>query len=138
MTEAWGTIVAVDEHAATIRIDEVGCGRCREPGGCGGNPTGKLWCATPRTFRVANPERRVIGERVRIGVAEGALGRSALLAYGFPLLALFAGALAGSALGGEAGSIGGALAGLIVGWLGLCRAQRRGQHDPRFRPSIRP
>ena len=83
-------------------------------------------------------ENAVIGERVRIGVAEGALGRSALLAYGFPLLALFAGALAGSALGGEAGSIGGALAGLIVGWLGLRRAQRRRQHDPRFRPSIRP
>ena len=74
MIDAWGTVVAVDEQHATIRMDETGCGRCGEPGGCGGNHAGRLFCSTPRTFRVANPDGRAVGERVRIGIAAGALG----------------------------------------------------------------
>ena len=133
MTDAWGTVVAVDDGQATIRIDEGGCGRCREAGGCGG----KLLCASPRTFRVPNPDRCAVGQRVRVGVVEGSLRRSALHAYAFPLLALLLGALLGSALAGEAGAIGGSIAGLLVGWLGLRRAQSRSACDPRFRLSIR-
>ncbi|MEF8699340.1 MAG: SoxR reducing system RseC family protein [Candidatus Accumulibacter sp. UW26] len=136
MTEAWGTVVAVYEQEATIRIDEGGCGRCHEAGGCGG--AGHLFCATARTFRVPNPDRCAVGQRVRITVAQGSIGRSALHAYAFPLLALFAGVLLGSTLAGETGAISGAIGGLFIGWLGLRRAQRRSLHDPRLRPSIRP
>jgi sigma-E factor negative regulatory protein RseC len=136
--DAWGTVIAVDERQATVRMDENGCGRCRESGGCGGNHPGRLFCSTPRTFRIPNAERHSLGERVRISVVDGSVGRSALYAYGFPLLALFAGALSGSALGDEAGAIGGSIAGLFVGWLGLRRAQRRGRRDLRIQPWIRP
>ncbi len=138
MTDAWGTVTAVDGEYATIRKDEGGCGRCAEPGGCAGNNLGKLLCNTPRTIRVLNPEHCAVGARVRIAVGDGALGRSALHAYAFPLLALFAGTLSGSACGGEAGAIGGAIVGLLVGWLGLRRAQRRSLNDARMQPSIRP
>ncbi len=135
-TGAWGTVASVDGEHALIRMDESGCGRCREVGGCGGNNLAKLLCSTPRTFRVPNPERRPVGARVRVRVGEGSVRRSALAAYAVPWLALLLGALAGSAAAGEAGAIGGALAGLLVGWLGLRRAQRRDAADPRFQPSI--
>lgn len=138
MTDAWGTVTAVDGVQATIRIDDHGCGRCGEAGGCGGHHLGKLLGATARTFQVPNPEGCGVGTRVRVGVAEGSLGRSALFAYAFPLLALIAGALLGSAIAGEAAAIGGAIAGLLVGWLGLRRAQRRSLTDQRLLPSIRP
>lgn len=137
MTDAWGTITAVDGEQATIRMDDVGCGRCREPGGCGGAHLGHLLCPTPRTFQVANPTRRGVGERVRVGVGDGSLGRSALHAYGVPLLALLGGALFGSVLAGEAGAMAGALVGLLIGWLGLRHAQSRCAHERRFQPSIR-
>jgi sigma-E factor negative regulatory protein RseC len=125
MTEAWGTITAVDGEQATIRMDESGCGRCGEPGGCGGNIHGKLFCSTPRTFRVPNPDRCAVGQRVRLASSRGLASAQRLHAYALPLLALLAGALTGSACAGEAGAIGGAIAGLFVGWLGLRRAQRQ-------------
>lgn len=137
MTSAWGTVAAVDGEYALIRMDESGCGRCREAGGCGGNNIARLLCSKPRTFRVLNPEQRVVGERVCVRLVDGSLGRSALYAYAFPWLALLVGALLGSSLAGEAGAIGGAMAGLLVAWLGLRRAQRRDAADPRFQPSIR-
>jgi len=137
-TDAWGTIIAVDERQATIRMDENGCGRCGEPGGCGGNAASRLFCRTPRTFRIPSSERRSVGERVRISVVNGSVGRSALYAYAFPLLALLAGAVSGSALGDEAGAIAGSIAGLFVGWLGLRHAQRRSRRDLRLQPLIRP
>lgn len=138
LTDTWATVTAVDGEQATIRIDDNGCGRCGEPGGCAGKHLGKLLCATPRSFRVRNPERCGVGARVRVGVADGALGRSALHAYAFPLLALIAGALLGSAIAGEAAAIGGAITGLLIGWLGLRRAQQRSLNDERCLPSIRP
>lgn len=137
MTDAWGTVTAVDGQYAYLRMDESGCGRCRQPGGCGGNHLGPLWCGSPRTFRVLNPDHCDVGARVQVTVAEGSLSRSVLYAYTSPLLALFAGALSGSACGSEAGAIGGAMGGLLVGWLGLRRAQRQSQHDPRLQISIR-
>ena len=56
MTDAWGTVTAVDDQHASIHMDEIGCGRCGEPGGCGGKHLGKLLCGTPRTVRVRNPD----------------------------------------------------------------------------------
>ena len=136
-TSAWGTVAAVDGEHALIRMDESGCGRCRETGGCGGNNLARLLCSKPRTFRVPNPDKRAVGERVCVRLVEGSLGRSALYAYAFPWLALLLGALLGSSLADEGGAIGGAAAGLLVGWLSLRRAQRRDAADPRFQPSIR-
>ena len=130
-TDSSATVIAVDGMQATIRIDEGGCGRCREPGGCGGHHLGQLLCPTSRTYRVANPEHCTIGQRVRVGVRAGSLGRSAFHVYVVPLLALLAGALGGSLLAGEPGAIIGALAGLLIGWLCLYRAQRRYWRDGR-------
>ena len=137
MIDASGTITALDGDYAIIRMDEAGCGRCHEPGGCGGNPLGKVFCSVPRTFRVLNPGNSAIGSRVTVVIAEGSVRRSAILAYGLPLLALFFGAISGSTLAGEAGAIIGSLCGLFCAWLSLRYAQRRGVLDPRSQPYIR-
>ena len=138
MNAAWGTVVALAGEEATVRMDDTGCGRCRQPGGCGGHQGGSFLCHAPRTFSVPNPDHRQPGDRVQIVLAGGSLGRSALHAYVQPLLALLAGALGGSAIAGEAGAIGGALAGLLLGWLLLRRAQWRWRNDRGLQPSIRP
>lgn len=137
MIDAAGTITARDGDFATVLLDEAGCGRCLEPGGCGGNNIGKMFCRTPRTFRVRNPGNLAVGDRVNVALAAGAVQRGALLAYGLPLLALFIGALGGSALAGETGAILGAVGGLLCAWLALRFAQGRGAPDQRFEPYIR-
>ncbi|MBK1678873.1 SoxR reducing system RseC family protein [Rhodocyclus tenuis] len=141
MHEASGTIVALDGDFAIVRLDASGgCGRCHEPGGCGGGANiGRMLCSSEsRDFRALNPECVPVGASIRLAIADGAVRRSAVLAYGIPLVALFAGALAGGALAGEAGSIGGALAGIVAGWFVLRRDRKVSAADPAMQPVIRP
>ena len=137
MIDAHGTITALDGDYALVRMDETGCGRCHEHGGCGGNNISKIFCSAPRTFRVLNPRNSVVGERVTIAIAEGAIRRTAALVYGLPLLALFVGALGGSALAGETGAIIGSITGLLFSWLLLRHAQQSTSADYRSQPYIR-
>ena len=137
MIDAQGTITAVNGDTAEVLMDETGCGRCHEEGGCGGNNLGKMLCASPRRFEVLNPGNSAVGDRVTVVVAEGAVRRSALLVYVVPLLALLVGALGGSALAGEIGAIVGAVGGLLGAWLILRYAQAHGAPDRHSRPYIR-
>jgi len=135
--DASGTITALDHPYAQVRMDETGCGRCHEAGGCGGNTMSKLFCSTPRTFRVLNHGPLGVGDRVTIVIAEGAVRRSATLAYGCPLLALFVGAIAGSLLAGEMGAMAGSLCGVLAAWAALHGAHQRRAADPRCEPYIK-
>lgn len=137
MTDAKGTISAVDGDTAVVVMDETGCGRCHEEGGCGGHNLGKMLCSSPRSFRVSNPGGAAVGDRVTIVVAAGAVRRSALLVYVVPLLTLLLGALGGSALAGEIGAIVGAVGGLLGAWLVLRCTQARCVSGRDFRPYIR-
>lgn len=137
MIDAHGTITALNGEYALVRMDETGCGRCREHGGCGGSNINRIFCSEPRTFHVLNPRKSAIGERVTIAIAEGAIRRSAALVYGLPLLALFVGALGGLTLAGETGAIIGSAIGLLFSWLLLHRAQQSTTPDHRFQPYIR-
>ena len=137
MIDAKGTITAVNGDTADVLMDETGCGRCHEEGGCGGHNLGKMLCSSPRSFRVPNPGNSAVGDRVTIVVAAGAVRRSALLVYVVPLLALLVGALGGSALAGEIGAIAGAVGGLLGAWLILRYVQARGTPDRNSQPYIR-
>jgi sigma-E factor negative regulatory protein RseC len=111
MAEMSGTVVSLDGGRALVRIAREGCGRCHEPGGCGGkNPA--------RTFWVVNARGAQPGEEVKVVIPDRALLRGALAGYGFPLMTLFLGAGLGSALAGETGSMIGAACGLAVAWGG--------------------
>ncbi len=104
-----GVVRAVHGRQAEVAVDEGGCGRCHEAGGCGGQNLGRMFAGAPRTYRVDNSLGVAVGERVTIAIAAGSVRRAANLAYGVPLLAAIAGALVGNALLGDPGSIGGAL-----------------------------
>lgn len=138
MNETQGTVIALDGDFAVVRVEESnGCGRCHEQGGCGGHNTGRMFCATPRNFRVLNQTDARVGDSVAIVVEAGVVRGSAALAYGLPLLLLLAGAMAGGALWGEPGAMIGAGAGLFAAWLGITRLQRRRALISRFQPHIR-
>lgn len=117
MTEAQGTVVAIDGPYALIRRDETGCGRCHEEGGCGGNSLGKMFCNTPQTYRVLNPGNSCVGDRVVVVVAKETIRKGVVFVYLMPLSALFAGAFGGLVAFGEFGAILGSLAGLCCAWL---------------------
>ncbi|MEI7429106.1 MAG: SoxR reducing system RseC family protein [Betaproteobacteria bacterium] len=137
MIDAMGTITALDGEYALVRMDETGCGRCHEEGGCGGNNLGKMLCSSPRIFRVMNSGKSSVGDRVTISIAEGAVRRTAILAYGLPLLSLFVGAFVGLVVVGEVGAIVGSVIGLLGSWIALRYFQRSNPPDPRFEPYIK-
>ncbi len=137
MIDAQGTITALDGDYAIVRMEEAGCGRCHEEGGCGGNNLSQLFCSAPRTFRVLNPGNSIMGDRVTIIIVAGAVRRSATLAYGLPLLALFSGALGGSILAEETGAIFGAISGVLLTWGVLYYVQRHSTPDENSQPYIK-
>ena len=116
MTETRGTITALDGEYALVRIADTGCGRCHEPGGCGGVNIGKMLCSEPQVFRVLNPLRGDVGQAVNIVIPEGAVRKGAFLAYGLPLLMLLIGAFLGAGFAGDPGAILGGLGGLVVAY----------------------
>ncbi len=115
MIEAKGTVTALDGAYAIVHVDAGGCGRCHEDGGCGGHNLGAMLCRSPREYRVLNPGQSGLGERVTIVVSEGVVKSTALMAYGFPLLLLFAGAALGTWLYGDEVGIAGGVLGLLAG-----------------------
>jgi sigma-E factor negative regulatory protein RseC len=113
MIEVKGTITALDGDHASVRITGEGCGRCHEPGGCGGSNLTQAFCLSPKIYRVLNPGGAKPGEEVVVVIRDRMLFRSAIAGYGLPLFGLFAGAALGLA-SGETSSIIGAGCGLLV------------------------
>lgn len=137
MADAKGIIASVDGDYALVRMEGTGCGRCHEPGGCGGVNIGKMFCSTPPVFRVASPENSLVGQHVSVAIPDGAVRKSALIAYGVPLLLLLAGAFLGSGLSGDGGAIVGAVCGLAASLPILRFAQSKNAARPQFQPYIR-
>lgn len=137
MIDAKGTVTSLEGDYAIVETEETGCGRCHEEGGCGGHNLGRMLCSTPRTFRILNPGNASVGDRVTVSIDEGAIRHTAILAYGLPLLSLFAGAFAGLSVAGEAGAISGSIIGLIAAWVALRRFQLRKTANQHSQPYIK-
>jgi sigma-E factor negative regulatory protein RseC len=142
VTETPAVVIRAEGEFALVESEPgTSCGRCDSVKGCSSASLGKLFCSTPRRFRVINGLGARPGERVMLGVEDGAVMRSATAVYGLPLLLLLAGAAIGAALGDAPGTrdlyaLAGAAAGLLAGlaagrginlWTGA---------DPRFLPRI--
>ena len=120
MINTAATIIELDGNHAIVQVkSDAGCGRCHEEGGCGGNNIGRMFCSTPRRFRILNPDKLSIGTQVDITIADGVVRRSATLAYGLPLAAFLCGAFGGGYLARDVGAIIGSIVCLILAWLGL-------------------
>ena len=136
MTEISAVVRSLDEGFAIVEVKQGGCGRCHEKGGCGGQHLTQAFCSAPKTYRVANPVEAQVGDSVMVGIPAGALRYSANLAYGLPILGIFAGALLGMQVQGDVGAMLGGLLGLLLAWL-IIRAKAHAEAgNPEFQPQI--
>ncbi|MFZ2267008.1 MAG: SoxR reducing system RseC family protein [Azonexus sp.] len=129
MTEEASTIRAIvrglDGRDALVEVEQGGCGRCHEEGGCGGQHLTQMFCSGAKSYRVENTVNASLGDHVTVAIAAGSVRRSANLAYGLPLLAIIAGAVLGMPLAGDVGAILGAGGGLLLSFLYI-RLRTRG------------
>lgn len=131
-----GVVRAVDGDQAEVEVEQGGCGRCHEAGGCGGQSLTRMFASGPRTYHVDNSFGAGIGDRVTVAIAAGSVRRAANLAYGVPLLAGIAGALLGTAIYGDLGGILGAVAAFSLAVLHVRRRARADSGNPAERPHI--
>lgn len=140
MTEEASTIRAVvrglDGQEALVEVEQGGCGRCHEEGGCGGQHLTQMFCSNAKTYRVENTVGAVIGEHVTVAISAGSVRRTANLAYGLPLLGLLFGAFLGMAFSGDAGAMLGAIAGLLLSFIFIRFHVRRDSETLAGRPYI--
>lgn len=121
MTRMQGTVSRVEDGLAEVEVIRgSGCGRCHEPGGCGGGTlaTGQ---ACPRQYWLANTINARPGDKVWLTVEEGSVLNAALWVYGLPGGLMLAGAVAAKWLlhGSDLAAFSGALTGLVLGFAGL-------------------
>ncbi len=121
MVETPARVVRLQGDAAWVRVETPeSCGACSGKG-CGASLYARILHPREPEYRVANPISAQPGERVVIGIEDGAVLRAVACAYLIPLALLTLGAIVGSAFG-EGTAVAGGLLGLV---LGLLRMRRR-------------
>jgi len=135
-TTVCGVVRNVEGDQADVEVEQGGCGRCNEPGGCGGQSLTRMFASGPRKFRVDNQFGASVGDRVTIAIAAGNVRRSANLAYGIPLLAMIAGAVIGTAVRGDLGGMLGAACALFPALLYVRRRSTVRSGSAEERPHI--
>ena len=121
----------LDSDNALVEVEQGGCGRCHEQGGCGGRSLTQMFCSEPKRYRVANDIDAAVGDHVTVAIAGGSVRRSANLAYILPLTATIAGALLGMELGDDQGAMLGAVAGLLASFIYIARRTATGISESR-------
>lgn len=127
MSRVQGTVSRLEGDMAIVEvIRSSGCGRCHEPGGCGGE-TLATGAACPRSYSLPNQISAKPGDKVWLAVAEGSVLKAALWAYGLPGGLMLLGALLATMFfTSDLSAFGGALVGLAAGYL-LLRLTGAGQ-----------
>lgn len=135
------------EGLMLVRLEfdvQSGCGRCNEPGGCGGVSLAQPLCSKPKSVVVADPIGLAVGDLVRVAIPDHQLTQGITRTYVVPLALLFAGSILGATLlpgilpltwqvTQDVGAMLGAGVGLIAAWGQLRFAQQRA---PMARPHI--
>lgn len=141
--EAQAIVRHVDGSDAVIELAgrSGGCGRCHEPGGCGGGSViGQVFGPRCTIFRVPNTIDAKPGDRVVVRLVDGDMLRAALMVYLLPVALLVAGAFLGLALAENAGDgatfLGGAL-GFLLALVAVVRFQARERGRGRLQPVLR-
>ena len=121
-----------------------GCGRCNEPGGCGGVSLAQPLCSKPKSIVVSDPIGLAVGDHVRVTIPDASLTNGITRTYVIPLALFFAGSLLGAAVlpdllplrwqvSSDVGAMVGAGIGLIAAWAQLRHAQ---QQTPMAMPRV--
>lgn len=138
MIEATGRVVASANGSAVVEVPRrSSCASCASSGGCGVSTLAKLFGAGITRVRIDDRLGLRTGDRVIVGIGNGALVRASLLAYLLPILAMAAGAiLAAQADAGDMGSALGAVAGLAIGLLATLKLTRSHRLQAAFQPVL--
>jgi sigma-E factor negative regulatory protein RseC len=140
MTAEQTTVRAIvrelDADGALVEVEQGGCGRCHEKGGCGGQSLTQMFCSEPKRYRVVNDIGAGIGDRVVVAISAGSVRKSANLGYVLPLTATIAGALLGMQLGEDQGAMLGAALGLLLSFIYVGRRTTTGNGFSATRPHI--
>lgn len=125
MSQCIARVVSVDSDHVWVETDPhaAGCGNCDQPGGCHSGFFAQA--RTQRRYRVANRVDARLGDEVQLVTLDGAVFKSALLAYGLPTGLLVLGAALGQSLHGDLWAISGGLLGLAFGVVLLRQAEHR-------------
>ena len=107
----------LENDVALVEIEQGGCGRCHEKGGCGGQSLTQMMCSGPKQYRVANDIGAAVGDRVTVAIAAASVRQGANLGYVLPLTASIAGAAVGMQLGDDPGAMLGGAAGLVAAFV---------------------
>ncbi|MCB1959588.1 MAG: SoxR reducing system RseC family protein [Rhodocyclaceae bacterium] len=139
MIEARAVVVRSDATSVWVKLSDpvAGCGRCNEPGGCGGARIAHAFGRPSDIFRIDNTRGFVPGDAVVVSLRDGAALGAALTSYGIPTAGALLGVIVATWLGGETSAWLGLVAGLLMSY-GVMRrvAQRRGWRQ-QFSLSIR-
>lgn len=115
-----GVVLRLEEDYAWVDVSIAqGCGRCQEPGGCGGVNIAQPFGSANRSVRVRNDIGARPGESVGVLIDDGLPLRGAMFVYGFPVFGLMAGAALGTGLASagrssDLSALVGAVAGCVI------------------------
>lgn len=126
--ETKATVVALEADWAILQPASQGCGRCHEPGGCGGQSLTQM-LSPNKNYRVHNAIHAKVGDRVLVQGHPSLVQQAAWQAYVQPLIALLLGAGVGQWVGQDQGAMLGGLGGLLLGWLQLASRRRVANND---------
>jgi sigma-E factor negative regulatory protein RseC len=140
MIEEQAVVVELRGDRALLEIERnQPCGICGATRGCGLSIWGRFFSRRNSRFSTTNQLDAKVGDRVVVGVEEGALFSSAMISYVLPMAFLLGGALLGASFAASARSSDlyatlGACAGLLGG-LALVRYYSAGkQLSGRYSP----
>lgn len=131
-----GVVQRLDAGYAWVDVSVAqGCGRCNEPGGCGGVNLARPMAPISRSVRVINDIEAHPGESVGVVIDDRVPLQAALYAYGWPVLGVIAGATCGAvaAPGGNAdlmAALGALVGGLVAAAWGRQRSRGLQQDLP--------
>lgn len=120
MIEEQGRVVAVEGKEVWVEtIQQSACGSCSAKSTCGQGLAAKYLSGKPNHIRLISELPVRLGDRVVLGIPENTLVKSALLAYGLPLIffILFAGLVDSLFAVSEPWVIFSGLAGLFLGFV---------------------
>ncbi|CAK0771869.1 sigma-E factor negative regulatory protein RseC [uncultured Gammaproteobacteria bacterium] len=136
--EGHARVVAIEHGVAWLEPEpDPGCGGCASAVMCGSKSGGQGQRLAARRFALNDAPPLRLGERVVVGIPQGALLRAATIAYGLPLLTMLAGGVTVQAMGGGdvAAMVGtgcGLAVGLVAARFGAGRMSAKGELSPRF------
>lgn len=140
MIEEQAVVVELQGDRALLEIERnQPCGICGATRGCGLSIWGRFFSRRSNKFLAANQMHAKVGDRVVVGLEEGALFSSALISYMMPLAFLLGGSLLGASfsrvsassdLFAAIGAISGLFAGLLLVKLYSADRQFSGRYQP--------